>query len=128
MERWKQYFQGLLQSSTTNKYKFQQGEKRNEQQSNKIPIEEVIKIIKELKHGKASGQDKITAEMIKKMDAKGKEKLLKLFTRIWKEENFLEEWQKTLIIPMYKQGSRKDCNNYRCVHLLCTAMKIIEDH
>ena len=130
MDRWKEHFEELLNASEehtpeepTQKQKESDKELVVEE---KITIKELQEVIKNLKNGKAPGEDKITTEMIKKMGTEGTEVLLKIYNRVWQEEQIPKDWQTALIVPIYKKGDKKDCNNYRGITLLCTAMKIFE--
>lgn len=56
------------------------------------------------------GYNKRTPEMIKN---KGQEEVpLKAYNRIWKERQTTEEWQKALIVLLFKKGERRDHNKY----------------
>lgn len=65
--------------------------------------------------------------MIKHIGQKGRELMLKIYNRIWIEEEIPNDWKKALIVPIYKnKGNKKDCNNYRGISLISNAMKILE--
>lgn len=79
-----------------------------------------------MKNGKTPGNDQITVEMIKNIGEKGSKLLLKIFNKIWKEENIPKEWEIGLILPIHKKGDAMECSNYRGITLLSTLMKILE--
>lgn len=126
IKRWKQYFQELLcgednKEDNTIQTPISSGETEQE-----ISLTELQNTIQKIKYGKAPGYDRITAEMVKNMGRKATEVLLKLLNQIWEEEQFPKDWQMALIVPIFKKGDKRDCNNYRGVTLLCTCMKIFE--
>ena len=59
----------------------------------------------------------------------GRNKLLnriyKLTGQIWEEERIPEEWNETLIVPIYKKGDRERCENYRRIALENVPYKIL---
>ena len=36
------------------------------------------------------------------------------------------EWEEALIVPIFKKGNARDCNNYRGINLLNTIVKVYE--
>lgn len=132
MERWKQYFQSLLNEESITEQQInveqetQQGEQIELNEDQEISKEELTDAIKQLKTGKAPGRDKITTEMVKNMGEEGTVLLLKICNKVWKEEQVPKDWEMGLIIPIHKKGDTKDCSNYRGITLLSTAVKLFE--
>jgi Reverse transcriptase (RNA-dependent DNA polymerase)/Endonuclease-reverse transcriptase len=131
MNRWREHFQGLLDTGEMTEQKNIGREEddidsiKNDKEDN-ITYEELKEAIKRLKNGKAPGEDKITTEMAKNMGEKGTCMLLEIMNRAWREEKVPNEWQLGLIVPIYKAGDSKICNNYRGVTLLSTVTKLYE--
>ncbi|XP_031340877.1 uncharacterized protein LOC116168986 [Photinus pyralis] len=129
MDRWKEYFQELL-----NRHERQEKSQQERIQANidegdlgiEISIEEVVDIVKSLKYGKAPGHDKITTEMIKRLGNNGMEMLCQLLNKAWHSGEVPEDWKVGIIIPIHKNGDSKDCKIYRGVTQLSTAAKIYE--
>ena len=71
-------------------------------------------------------KDKITAEMIKKLDSEGYNILLTLMNHIWETQEIPDEWLDTLITPIYKSGDKLECKNYRGINLININIKILE--
>ena len=63
------------------------------------------------------------------MNKHGGNKLLnriyELVRQIWEEERIPEEWNETIIVPIYKKGDRDRCENYRGKALGDAAYKIL---
>ena len=85
-----------------------------------LPIseEEIQKAITQLRVGKASGADGISAELLKLGGAEIIRWLTSLFNSIWSSDSIPSDWLNHLIVPLYKKGSRSECDNYRGIALL----------
>jgi len=104
------------------------GEKRSmEGDQEKELAEEEMEIeiqLKKIKKKIASGIDGIVGEIWLYSNGQIRERLKDLFKRIWKGEDFPEEWRKGVITSIYKKGDISNVRNYRGIILLCTAYKI----
>jgi hypothetical protein len=49
--------------------------------------------------------------------------LIKLFTKVWREERIPKDWEKNIILPLYKKGDSSKRENYRAVCLSSVALK-----
>lgn len=76
-------------------------------------LKEIIKAIQNLKSSKATGEDTITAELLKNAGRECQLKIYNLILKIWQSETMLEKWKNGLIVPIHKKGSRSECANYR---------------
>ena len=74
--------------------------------------------IEKLKRNKSSGTDHIPAEMMKAGGRTVCSEIHELINSIWYKEELTEEWNKSIIIPIYKEGDETDCSNYRGISLL----------
>lgn len=130
MERWREYFKELLghqrQNNEENTNETEIENQRGEEQTEEIKMEELMNVIKKLKNGKTPGNDKITTEMIKNLGETGREILLQIINKAWKNEKIPEEWGIALIKPIHKKGDKQTCENYRGITLLNTIVKIYE--
>lgn len=128
MNRWKQYFQDLLAGEDMGEefteMNRQETPEREEEEG--IRMEELVQALRKLKNGKSPGQDKITSEMLKNMGENGRTTLLKILNKAWKEEDCPKDWEVGMILPIFKKGDQKNCNNYRGIVLLSTGRKIYE--
>ena len=50
--------------------------------------------------------------------------LLILFTNIWRIKEWPRDWKKSIYLPIYKKGYKKECGNYRTIALISHASKI----
>jgi hypothetical protein len=90
----------------------------------RISEKEVRDVIKNLKPNKAAGHDKILGEMIKA----GQEVLIpilaKLFNQILQSKEYPHEWNKGIISPIHKKGSKYNPDNYRGITVNSVVAKI----
>ena len=88
-------------------------------------FEELLEAIVATRENKAPGGCGIPAEVWKYGGAKLKERLFDLIAHIWRIENMPQDWKDANVVPIFKKGSRKDCENYRGISLLSIAGKIM---
>ena len=81
--------------------------------------------MRNLKNNKAAGSDGIHLELLKYGGNKLLNRTDELVRQIWEEEGIPEEWNETIIVPIYKKGDRERCENYRGIALGNTAYKIL---
>lgn len=87
-------------------------------------LEEIKKVVRKLKDNKAPGIDNIPRELIKHGEEALLTKLHTLFGEIWQAEKIPEDWQASVIHPIYKKGDKATCENYRGISLLNVTYKI----
>ena len=99
--------------------------REEDEEAEDVMLTEVEKAIASLKDKKSPGVDGIPAEVIKA----GGEKLTKtihgLCNKIWHEEQWPEEWTKSLLITIPKKGGRMECSNYRTIALISHLSKVL---
>ena len=81
--------------------------------------------IEKLKRRKSLDIDQIPAELNKAGCRTICSVIHKLINSIWNKEEFPEEWKEPITAPIYKQGDKRDCSNYRGISLLPTTYKIL---
>jgi len=84
----------------------------------------ICSINNELKQNKAAGSENIPPELLKNGGRTLKQKLYKLILMIWNNEQVPQQWKEGIICPVYRNGDRLNCNNYRPITLLNIAYKI----
>ena len=89
---------------------------KDECEDYEIKREEHETILKNLKNGKASGEDDIPSELYKYRSEKFKTRLLKFLNETYVSGTIAAEWNSAL--PSYKKGDREDPNNHRGINLL----------
>ncbi|MBJ5547118.1 hypothetical protein JGG71_23225, partial [Salmonella enterica subsp. enterica serovar Derby] len=93
----------------------------------RITEAEVEKAIGRMKKGKAAGPTGVVTEMLKASQEVGVQWLTDLSNRIIDEGRIPGDWEKSVIIPVYKgKGDPLECGSYRAVKLLDHAMKVVE--
>ena len=116
LNRWREYFCDLLNPVTV-----QHLEASEEQIGEKIHVAEaeVSTAIKSLKAGKAPGEEDIWPEMLKVINNFA----VCLFQIAWKTGEVPQQWQTSVLIPIYKKEAKKKCINYRSISLKLTIAK-----
>ena len=82
-----------------------------------ITEKEVIDTNRKLENNKASAQDLIKNEMTKSALPVLIKQIVKVFNIIFLPGQFLQSWTEGIIVPVHKQGSKLDANNYRGITL-----------
>ena len=88
-------------------------------------IVEVQMALKQMKSGKAPGNDGITADLLKAGGISVLKWLYHLFVEIWKMKQMIEDWSLAIFIRLFKnKGDKKICDNYRGISLLVVTRKL----
>jgi len=87
-------------------------------------MDRTMKALNQLKYCKAPGLDGIPAKLIKLGGKRLHQAIHTLCKHIWYEEKLPDEWNKAIIIPLYKKGNKMICDNYRGIALLNTTYKV----
>ena len=125
-DRWREYFEELLNVEEEEEYAPMEGGRRGRLGGEeRIDENEVRRAISSLKNGKSPGCDGLNNELYKTGEGMVKW-LTKIFNKIWRENKIPSEWRKAIICPIYKKGDRRECGNYRGITLLNGASKIYE--
>ena len=136
LERWKRYFDGLLNSNATSDTVFNYNVNHinppdevinNLQQhvlNRHISVDEVMRAVQRAKNGKAAGYDEITIEILK--DPAIFNMLCILFNNCFDSGLVPTQWKKGIITPIHKPGSKgyNDPKFFRGITLACTMYKL----
>ena len=74
---------------------------------------------------KASGGDRITAELFKILKDDAVQVLSSICQQIWKTQSWPHGWKRPIFIPIPKKGKAKECSNYRTTVLISHASKVM---
>ena len=61
---------------------------------------------------KASGGDGISIELFQILKDDAVKVLHSICQQIWKTQQWLQDWKKSVFIPIPKKGNAKECSNY----------------
>ena len=92
----------------------------------KVDVQTVRKIIKELKKKTSHGWDEISSEILKMGADALAEPLTAIINHSIETSKFPTSWKEAVVCPLFKKGDRKLVNNYRPVSLLPVAGMILE--
>jgi hypothetical protein len=89
-----------------------------------LPKEEIEKELRSLKNRKSPGPDGISNEMLKYGGTEFTLHLTQLFQQNLKLCKAPKAWKESIIIPLFKKGSKTNPDNCRRITLLNTALKL----
>jgi len=97
-------------------------------ESNFVPLRtrDALKAFKALKEDKATGPDKLSAVILKKLGDLLAVPFTRICRRLLQEGCWPLQWRYHLIVPIYKKSSSFQAGNYRGVHLTSILSKIAE--
>ena len=74
---------------------------------------------------KASGSDRIPAELFKILKDDAVKVLHSICQKIWKTQQWPQDRKRSVFIPVPKKGNAKDCSNYHTIVLISHASKVL---
>ena len=90
----------------------------------KIDLEIIHDALSIAKNNKAPGADNITNELLKNGGNAMETSLVQLFNKLLQIEKIPDEWNLSIIVPIFKKGDRNNFNNYRGISLTSCVSKI----
>ena len=72
---------------------------------------EVKWALESITKNKASGGDRIPAELSQILKDDAVKVLLSRSQKIWKTQQWLQDWKRSVFIPIPKKGNAKECSN-----------------
>ena len=92
----------------------------------KVIENDTLKLLCSLKESKSTGPDKINARLVKDSAEVICATLIKIFNSSLQQVIFPEDLKNATISPVYKNGDKSDCSNYRPISVLSNVAKILE--
>ena len=86
---------------------------------------EIENVIKEMKCGKASGNDDIATEMIKALDDEGIKKIKELCNLVYDTGYLPPDMSSSIFLKLPKKAKATECSDYRTLSLMSHILKIL---
>ena len=74
---------------------------------------------------KASGGDGIPVELFEILKDDAVKVLHAIFQQIWKTQQWPQDWEMSVFIPIPKKGNAKECSNYSIIALISHTSKVM---
>ena len=74
---------------------------------------------------KASGVDGISVELFQILKDDAVKVLHSIYQQIWETQQWLQDWKRSVFIPISKKGNAKECSNYCTIALILHASKVM---
>ena len=74
---------------------------------------------------KASGGDEIPVELFQILKNDAVEVLHSICQQIWKTQQWPQDWERSVFIPIPKKGNAEECSNYYTIALISHASKVM---
>ncbi|XP_072906368.1 uncharacterized protein [Hemitrygon akajei] len=125
LARWKEHFQEVLnRPPPQNPPDLEPGDPLNIN-IGEITKQEIRKALKNLKNGKAAGEDNIPAEALKEGGEVMVDHLHILLNLIWRTGEIPSDWKKDLLVKLPKSGDLSLCGKWRGITLLSIPSKVL---
>ena len=82
-------------------------------------------VLRSITANKVSGGDGIPAELFQILKDDAVKVLYSICQKIWKTQEWLQDWKRSVFIPIPKKGNAKECSNYHTVALISYARKVM---
>ncbi|KAK0147792.1 Craniofacial development protein 2 [Merluccius polli] len=122
VDRWKEYFEDLLNPTDTLSGK--EAGPGDSGVGSPISGAEVAEVARKLLGGRAPGVDEVRPEFLKALDVVGLSWLTRLCSIAWTSGAVPLDWQTGVVVPLFKKGDRRVCSNYRGITLLSLPGKV----
>ena len=86
---------------------------------------EVKWVLGSIRMNKASGGDGIKVELVQILKDNAVKVLHSICQKIWKTQQWPQDWKRSVFIPNPKKGNAKECSNYLTIALISHASKVM---
>ena len=86
---------------------------------------EVKQALESITTNKASGGDGIAVELFQILKDDAVKMLHSICQQIWKTQQWPQDWERSVFIPIAKKGNAKECSNYLTIALILHASKVM---
>ena len=86
---------------------------------------EVKQALGSITTNKASGGDGTPAELFKILKDDAFKVPHSICQQNWKTQQWLQDWKRSVFIPIQKKGNAKECSEYHTIALISHASKVI---
>ena len=86
---------------------------------------EVKWVLESITMNKASGGDGIQVELFQILKDGAVKVLHSICQQIWQSQQWPQDWQRSIFIPISKKGNAKECSNYHTNALISHASKVM---
>ena len=91
-----------------------------------ISVAGILKLLRNLKPGKAAGPDKLKPILLKELSEEIAPIIQVIFERSTQTGKLPAEWCRAQVIPIFKKGDKSSAANYRPISLACILCKMLE--
>ena len=74
---------------------------------------------------KTSGGDGIPVELFQILKTDAVKVLQSIYQQIWKTQQWPQDWERSVFIPIPKKGNAKECSNYHTIAFISHASKVM---
>ena len=71
------------------------------------------------------GSDGIPVELFQILKDEAVKMMHLIFQKIWKTQQWSQDWKRSVFIPIPKKGNTKECSNYHTIALISHASKVM---
>ena len=86
---------------------------------------DVMQSLGNIARNKASGCDRILAELFQLLKYDAVKVLHSICQQIWKTQQWPQGWKRSVFIPIPKKGNAKECSNYCTIPLISHASQVM---
>ena len=86
---------------------------------------EVTWALESITTNKASGGDGIPVKLFQILEDDAVKVLHSIYQQMWKIQQWPQNWQRSVFIPVLKKGNAKECSNYCTIALISHASKVM---